>query len=71
MNRAFKVGLVVGAAVAGASVVRAIKQTASRRRDAQSRDELLNEAIDESFPASDPPSHTATTAAAAPAADAH
>ena len=59
MNQALKWTALAG--VAGALLVyRAIRQRVTILRQALTEDEMLTSELEDSFPASDPPSHTPT-----------
>ena len=65
MQRSLKWSLIVGVAVAATTAVRVMKREMARRDHDNAREAALNEALDGSFPASDPPAHTAVLGSAA------
>jgi hypothetical protein len=61
MIRGTRWGLLLGAGAALGMVVHTMRRRSARwREDADRADRQVTEASDESFPASDPPSHTPT-----------
>jgi len=60
MFRASRWGLLMGVGAALGMVVHTLRRRRATLRDHAVQDERVTEASDESFPASDPPSHTPT-----------
>jgi hypothetical protein len=64
MNSSIKWGLIAGAAVAVVAAVRARQTYRQASVEDAHQEDRLNEALEDSFPASDPPAHTPTMASA-------
>lgn len=61
MNRGMKWGMLISTGAAlGTAFLTMRRRGATRLREAVARDDRITEESDESFPASDPPSHTPT-----------
>jgi hypothetical protein len=58
MNRSMFWATVVGAGAAAALAYQAVQRNRIHRDNTDHDDDLVNQALDDSFPASDPPSYT-------------
>ncbi len=66
MNRGVKWGMLIGTGAALGMTVLTMRRRGATREAVTHRDDQVTEASDESFPASDPPSHTPTIGSSVP-----